>query len=559
MQTPDFDAYLNAVTNGILSKKARESVKTELADHLFIKYELLTAQGQSEEEAIKSAVEALGDKNVLRQSLAQVHAYRPDISMKKALHLLMAGLILSTFHINFFEGMEQIMDFIASVLTLTGVFCLAKANTTLKRAFVFYSVHAALSYAAYAFSPFYEGKIFIRLPMTVLTAVCQCAGVFFLLKGLKELVAPYEDAPHKPLRFDVTAGINIFSTLFACASSLILSMNSYPAENYSLASDAFVILLPVLILSLAGVILLLVLLSRVNRLLYAADHEYRIEDDTKKKALFAVCVCVFAVGLSLVTGYFYLKPSPTLTEYKADGNAAIAQVMKTYQTVEFDPAVGKFGEPDNIFSLLPQEETARYAALKPMDILREESDFAGYHHTLHYGNWFEEAYAFPIDEEHGEFRLLRRIILPENASGCRALLCTQMLKSYLLPVPANNNDTFILILSRDEYGRLCEQKPLRTYKDDLGIVYAFEFAAKPETQIIIGKTYCISYPGHEFSFNYATQLLTFNKPVFGFKRSFGDLKKKYGSYNYYFSPSGSYSTERFEFLMTVPFSENKAE
>ena len=51
MQTPDFDAYLNAVTDGILSKKAKESVKAELADHLFIKYELLCAQGKSEEEA----------------------------------------------------------------------------------------------------------------------------------------------------------------------------------------------------------------------------------------------------------------------------------------------------------------------------------------------------------------------------------------------------------------------------------------------------------------------------------------------------------------------------
>ncbi len=559
MQTPDFDAYLNAVTDGILSKKAKESVKAELADHLFIKYELLCAQGKSEEEAIKAAEEALGNKDALRHDLAQVHSYRPDISMKKALHLIMAGLILSTFHINFFEGMEQLTGFIGSVLVLTGVFCLAKANTTLKKAFAFYSVHAVLSYAAYAFSPFCEGKIFIRLPITILTAVCQCGGVFFLLKGLKELVTPYENAPHKPLRFDVTAGINIFSTLFACASSLILSTKSYPAGSYSLASDAFVILLPMLILSLAGVILLLVLLSHVNKLLYASDHEYRIEDDTKKKALFAFCVCVFAVGLSLVTGYVYLKPSPALTAYKADGDATAAQVMKTYQTAEFDPTVGKFGEPDDIFSLLPQEETARYADLKPMDILSTEPDFAGYHHTLLYGNWFEEAYTFPINAKYGEFRLLRRIILPEDASGCRALLGTQILKSYLLPVPANNNDTFILILSHDKNGRLCEQKPLKTYKDDLGVVYAFEFAALPETQIIIGKTYCISYPGQQFSFNYVTQLLTFKKPIFGLTRSVGELKQKYGSHNFYASPSGFYTSERFEFLMTVPFAENETE
>lgn len=559
MQTPDFSEYLNSVTGGIFSKKERESVKAELADHLFIKYELLCAQGKSEAEAIKAAEEALGDKNVLRHELAQVHAYRPDISMKKALHLIMAGLILSTFHINFFEGMEQITGFIGSVLALTGVFCLAKANTTLKKAFVFYSVHAVLSYSAYAFSPFYEGKIFIRLPMTILTAVCQCAGVFFLLKGLKVLVAPYANAPHKPLRFGITAGINVFSTLFACASSLILSPESYSAKNYSLASDAFVLLFPVLLLSIIGIILLLILLSRANKLLYASDHEYRIEDNPKKKAAFALGVCVFAVVLSLVTGYVYLKPSTVLTVYTADGDAAAAQAMKTYQTVEFDPSVGKFGEPDDIFSLLPQEETARYADLKPMDILREEPDFAGYHHTLHYGNWFEEAYTFPINAEHGEFRLLRRIILPEDASGCRALLCTQMLKSYLLPVPTNNNDTFILILSRDEYGRLCEQKPLKTYKDDLGIIYAFEFAALPETQILIGKTYCISYPEQSFSFNYATQLLTIDKPVFGLTRSVIDLKKKYGSYNYYASPSGFYTSERFEFLMSVPFTENETE
>ena len=557
LPTPDFTDYLDAVTNGIFSKKERESVKAELEDHLFIKYELLTAQGKSAEEAVKAAEEAMGDRNALRQSLSRVHSYRPDISMKKAAHLLMAGLILSVFHINFFDGMELLENFIASVCTLTGVYCLSKANGTLKKSFAFYTAHTVLMYARYAFTPFIEDKPAAAVPVNAAQTVFLCLGFVFLMKGLKELVMPYTGAPHKPLNFGAATVLCTGSYIYGRLITLVLTQGNNTAYTTNIADEAFILILPGTVMSITGVIITLVLLFRVNRLLYAADHEYQIEDSPKKKALFAVCLCVFAAGLSLLTGYFYLKPSPALTEYTPDGDAAVANVLKTYQNEKFDPTVGKFGEPGDIFSLLPKEETARYSDLEPLRMPQEEQDNELYYNTRHYGSRFEEAYAFPINKEHGEFRLLRRIILPEDSSGCRAILSTQTDNSGLIPM--NNDDTFILILSRDEYGRLCEQKPLKTYRDDLGIVYAFEFAANPGTQIIIGKTYAVSYPGHRISFNYATYMLAFDKPVFGLSRSVMDIIKKRGSDIYYVSPSSFYTSGSYTFLMYVPFAEQKTE
>lgn len=556
MPTPDFTDYLDAVTNGIFFKKERESVKAELADHLYIKYELLTAQGKSAEEAVKAAEEAMGDRNALRHTLSQVHSYRPDISMKKAVHLLMAGLILSVFHINFFDGMELIENFIASVCTLTGVYCLSKANGTLKKSFGFYTAHTVLMYARYAFTPFIEDKPAAAVPVNAAQTVFLCLGFIFLMKGLKELVMPYTGAPHKPLNFNAATVLCTGSYIYGRLTTLLLTQGN-SAYTATPGNDAIAFILPGVVMSVTGVVITLVLLFRVNRLLYAADHEYQIEDSPKKKALFAVCTCVFAVGLSLITGYFYLKPSPALTVYEPDGDKNVEQTMKTYQLESFDPSTGRFGEPEDIFSLLPKKETARYSDLAPLRMPQEEQDNERYYNTRHYGSRFEEAYAFPINEEHGEFRLLRRIILPEDSSGCRAILSTQTDNSGLIPM--NNDDTFILILSRDEYGRLCEQKPLKTYRDDLGVIYAFEFTAKPGTQIIIGKTYAVSYPGHRISFNYATYMLAFDKPVFGLSRSVMDIIKKRGSDIYYVSPSSSYTSGSYTFLMYVPFAEQKTE
>ena len=110
-------------------------------------------------------------------------------------------------------------------------------------------------------------------------------------------------------------------------------------------------------------------------------------------------------------------------------------------------------------------------------------------------------------------------MLPKTSEGYRALIATQ-LSSYIIPF--NENDTFIRILSPDENGRLCEQKPLKVYKDHWNVTYAFEFAALPETQIIIGKSYSLSKIENTM-FNYSTMLLTFQKPIFGMKRSLAEI------------------------------------
>lgn len=86
-----FDEILEYLCSGIMSKKERENVKDELYDHLMTKFEINLATGMDEEQAAESAIDALGNRYVLRGNLSKVHSYFPALSVKKAMTLLLVG------------------------------------------------------------------------------------------------------------------------------------------------------------------------------------------------------------------------------------------------------------------------------------------------------------------------------------------------------------------------------------------------------------------------------------------------------------------------------------
>ena len=86
-----FDEILEYLCSGIMSKKERENVKDELYDHLLTKFEINLATGMDEEQAAESAVNALGNRIILRDNLSKVHSYFPALSVKKSMTLLRNG------------------------------------------------------------------------------------------------------------------------------------------------------------------------------------------------------------------------------------------------------------------------------------------------------------------------------------------------------------------------------------------------------------------------------------------------------------------------------------
>ena len=77
-----------------MSKSERQSVRDELYDHLMCKYETNLAIGMDEEKATEEAIDALGNKSVLKENLQKVHWYYPAQSLKSALNMLIISMVM---------------------------------------------------------------------------------------------------------------------------------------------------------------------------------------------------------------------------------------------------------------------------------------------------------------------------------------------------------------------------------------------------------------------------------------------------------------------------------
>lgn len=491
MQEFNFDKILDFLCSGIMSKSERQNVRDELFDHLMCKYETNLAIGMDEEKAAQSAINDLGDKDALKFKLSQVHSYYPNLSMKKAMNLLIFGFCLISFQINIIINTGEISKFIGQVIMLVAMFCMSKANDKLKKAFIFGSVEFVLAEIAVAIVPLLSSVVF-SIPHMLLIASCISNIIkwFYLLYGLRDLTAPFKEEYGKNIPYGFSAFMNTLAPLYLmwmyCA--MIVSENS----DFGNVDEAAYIIIPIALIS---IIVNLVVFVMSSKCLWHNDHEYQIETSSKKKVTAAVlAVAVAIVPMLAVDLYVSFEKADTEVYSIDDSNISEAEYNRICEILL------SYGIPERLVYSLPESEIEKFEN----SISATEFDYKK-DYDLVYKNpkLGRDGFAFNvyncavgIKNEYGsvDSRFMVWIEYDENIKGHYS--------DYIQFLPPGGDfmpfygteetsDT-VLILS-EENGKIMKNEPLDIYYGEFfdGSVTGVKVRAKDGMLIYLGKNYIV--------------------------------------------------------------------
>ena len=354
MNESRFDEILEYLCSGIMSKKERENVKDELYDHLMTKFEINLATGMDEEQAAKSAIDALGNRYVLRGNLSKVHSYFPALSVKKAMTLLLVGFAFMSIHINLFEGMQQITTAIGSIIFLTGLFCFRTSDKNLKAAFYLRLSEKLISAMSLAVDPIFGDIEELNIVIGSLQILLNVISWFLLFRGLKILTKPYEKMSPKPLHYSACTFFQCVPAALGGVLSLAITGGEKTTYNFTLDNAGWLIF-PIFAFAIASIVLVFQLFWRVNKLLYASDHEYKVEDSSAKKILFAFGIIAFNILMIVAGDFAYSYQKAEITPYSIEDFA-----MSDEEYNEICDNLKSYGIPADLVAKLPKSETANF-------------------------------------------------------------------------------------------------------------------------------------------------------------------------------------------------------
>lgn len=519
MDNSRFDKTLDFLCSGIMSKKERENVKDELYDHLMTKYEINLAVGMDEEQAADAAINALGNRALLRENLSKVHSYYPTLSLKKAMMLLIVGYLFMSIHINFFDGMQQITTFFGEIIFLVGLFCFRTANKQLKGAFVLRAAMTAISAFAYGFNPLFGIFPAFNIISGVAEMLLNVSSWCLLYQGLKYLSKPYVENSVKPLRFGLCTFISSVLPVGGGIIALVATEGEQTTVNFT--SDGLgLLIIPLFVIVIAAIIMPVQLFLRINKLLYGSDHEYKVVDSSAQK--FAVGFVAIAIGLmfSFMGDFAYVNQKAEMSAYTVDDielsdieYSAICDGLRSYNI------------PDEVIEKLPKSEIANYKGIVNADKLSEKYELImdmrgnnceGYteYHNNSISDYLEvtdDYYAVMISDEKGRrIRILSHFkyeknekykIDPEYYVDGICMYINSNIPTYIEEYESESdenkyNNDFLLILS-EENGELMKNEPLRIYdKESLWIfpyqgIAGYEYEAKLGMDIFFASSYYV--------------------------------------------------------------------
>ncbi len=491
MQEHNFDEILDFLCSGIMSKKERQNVRDELFDHLMCKYETNLAIGMEEEKAVESAINDLGDKTVIKYRLSQVHSYYPNLSMKKAMNLLIFGFCLISFQINIFPYMGEITKYIGQVVFLVALFCLSKANVKLKKALTFGFVEFVLTEIAFAITPALPSEIFwIPHLLYIVSCVANVVKWCCLLYGLRDLTAPFKEEYKKNIPYGFTVFSNVLAPIYLiwlyCA--MIVSENT----DFGSADEAAFIIIP---LALISIIMNLVSFVMSSKCLWQNDHEYQIETSSKKKALAAVlALLVTILPILAVDLGVSLEKAETEVYSIDDSNISEAEYDRICNNIL------SYGVPEKIVYSLPESEIEKFKNSVPATEFENPDYYPLVNQSVDLGrNGFEfAAYncAIGLRNENGivDSRFMVWIEYEENIKGHYSDYI-QFIPPTGEFLPCYGTDEYsdtVLILS-EENGKMLKNEPLEIFYDDFfdGYVSGIKVQAKDGMLIYLGQNYLL--------------------------------------------------------------------
>ena len=496
MRGHDFSGLLDFLCGGILSRREREAVRAELDDHLQEKYETLLRSGLDEAAAAAEAEASLGSRTELKAQLSALHPYAPRISLKKAMQLLIVGFSLNTLYVELFPGMRHIFSFAGGLIMLTGLYCLAKANKPLKSAFVFRLCGLGAATANYAFEPFLEGASVFGVLAGLPAILFYTVSWVFMFRGLRSLSDPFASQAEKPLRFSPVACLWAVGNTFL--PLLLLFYTGKNTDTFPMQAGLSFFAVPGFGLIAVYFICTIQLFLRLNRLLYRADHDYDIEDNTKVKIGFCAAAAVFALGIVFAGHFLYVKQPPKTAVYGAR-DVGISDAERAALVKELCDS----GLPEELASVLPESELIRYRTLQPPDedaALPPADAFS----SMGKNDVTVTEYVFPLTGENGEacFRFVRHIRLLQSERLRGGYRLERPPADGLIPL----SDSELLLILRRQDGRVYEDAPLKEFRDTLGMLTGFDFMRGEHTDIVFAVTYAANLLPQNAQFTHSVPL-----------------------------------------------------
>lgn len=508
-------------------KSERQSVRDELYDHLMCRYETNLAVGMGEKTAAESAISDLGDKNTLRFKLSQVHSYYPKLSMKKAMNLLIFGYIFMHFHFSFFTGMKEITSFIGTVCTIIALYCLGKANKKIKASFYIKSVASVFSCIVYAIEPIYSLPFMFTAVCGIISSVLTLFYFVFAILGLKELVEPYNSVYTKKIPFGLSIFFNLIIGIFNTIILILLLLDGETSTDIQ-STLLFIVTIFMFIVDL-------VVLIRSSKLLWQSDHEYKIEDSSKKKVVAAIVAIAVAVVPTVAVDISLANQKAVTSVYSIEDYD-----MSQDEYERICNKILAYGIPEKVVDSMPKSEIANYTdCFEITEYSQREQSFMTYKNYYYMPELFSDgthvAYSsvlFEIKEPEGRshYRILSWIDYSAGKRKYDDSFYFIFNDNAFTPLNYSGeyNDNFLLIMSEED-GRLIRNEPLDVYTDKTALtdnITGVRFESKENLLIVhavdfnLGKT---SYLGND-SDNYIEFIHRNSVVSFPF-RSSADVKK----------------------------------
>ncbi len=470
MKEHNFDEILDFLCDGIMLKSKKQSVRDELFDHLMCKYETNIAVGMDEETAKISAINDLGDKNLLKFKLSQVHHYNPELSMKKAMNLLMVGYAMSVIQINIIPNMDGITKLIGVILMLVATFCLGKSSDILKKAFIVSSVSFTADMLIKAFSPLIYRDFGIAI--FVLYAIIYLLNIAYwglLLFGLCKLTEPYVSNYKMKIYFGMSFIFNSFSQ----AIMLVLVFTGIVTDEYGfiqilLGNEPLIetngkfseIVVAMLIYALCMLCFTLPSFRNVSKCLLGSDHEYRIEDSTSKKVVAGFLALIIAIvpatGVEIFRSTQEAEISPLIIDDYDISDVEYEKICNVLLTYKI---------PEKYVYALPKSEIRKFSRIVPSNgVIERAWDFYsvdGFKYDI-----FNCTVSLTDEEGYPLFKPFVWIEYGENENNDKKytdyLAIYKANKSVSPNYPDKYNGDTILILS-EENGQLMRNEPLEVH------------------------------------------------------------------------------------------------
>ncbi len=467
-------------------------MRDELYDHLMCRYETNLAVGMDEEKATEEAINALGNKSNLKETLQKVHWYYPAEALKKAINWLLISMLFSTLAplaMVAFGGIEYlaVISILSNVLLLVSCFAFYKVNKEFKKSFIFAVANSSVRLLYFVFMADIMQSDIAKICFSLAVSVLYLLHFAYLYSGMKKLVEPYANKKHLKLAFRIYLLTQVLISLGSLSYLWDLDIKFF-----------FLFYVCVPLFSFIDSML------KVSKAMYNSDHEYKLEVSAKKSvALASVVIFVSLVSICGVDIYKSTRQMET-THYSVND---YEMSDEDYQSISEN--LVSYGIPEAYVNLLPKSEIIKYkgcvnkselteSAQKLLEnyIQKDTSVFSVKFTDAIFDHNYVTVDNFSVALNNSEVRFIKVIRIPEKADKWykdSIVFDDEYQMNYgIYPCPTDEpyNGDLLLTLKIDD-GFVYQGESRIFARSERSHIRGFEFNAEPGTVIIYATTQSI--------------------------------------------------------------------